>query len=197
MSQIDRRKNVVVVGGGGAGAPLVKRLSAQLDPEKYSLILVTSRPYFVNLVAAIRMVVTDEGSLEERALIPYDKNFTGGNGTLKVGTVVAIEKGAGGEGGEVVLESGERVSYSVLVLTPGSLWEGPLALPNTKPETVEWLRKWRRTFEESNDFLFAGGGAVGIGIADHSSGTQTPADSINPEFAGEIKEFWPVSAFAS
>lgn len=162
MSKFDSRKNVVVVGGGGAGAPLVKRLSAQLDPSKYNLILITSRPYFVHLVAAIRMVVTDEGSLEETALIPYDTNFTNGNGTLKVGTVVGIEKGR--EGGEVVLDGGERVPYSVLALAPGSSWEGPLALPDTKQETVEWLKKWRKTFEESNDFLFAGGGAVGIGI---------------------------------
>lgn len=160
----ETRKNIVVVGGGGAGTPIVRGLSAKLDPAKYNLILITSRPYYVHLLAAIRMVVTDEGSLEDAALMPYDKTFVNGNGSLKVGTVTGIKpNGAGKEGGEVVLQNGESVAYSILVLAPGSTWEGPLALPNTKPETVEWVKEWRATFDEANNIVLAGGGAVGIG----------------------------------
>lgn len=162
MSNVDTRKNIIIVGGGGAGAPVAKALSAKLDPSQYNLVLVTSRPYFVHLVAAIRMVVTEEGSLEDTALIPYDRLFTNGNGTVKVGTVTSIEDGK--DGGNVALESGEKIPYSILILTPGSVWDGPLALPNTKAETVEWLKKWRRKFQEANDIVFAGGGAVGLGM---------------------------------
>jgi NADH dehydrogenase FAD-containing subunit len=160
----DTRKNVVVVGGGGAGAPIINALSSKLDPMKHNLILITARPFFIHLVAAIRMVVTDEGRIEETALIPYDTNFVNGNGTLKVGTVVGIEKDSKGDvGGEVILESGERIPYTVLALAPGSTWDGPLALPNTKADTIAWLKKWRSMFEKANDIVFAGGGAVGIG----------------------------------
>jgi|SRR5882762_4986350 len=165
MLDTGTRKNVVVVGGGGAGAPIIKALSSKLDRARYNLILITARPYYVHLVATIRMVVTNEGSIEEKALIPYDTNFVNGNGTLKVGTVVGIEKNSEGkEGGEVILDSGERISYAVLALAPGSTWEGPLDFPNTKEETVEWLDKWRSTFEKANNIVFVGGGAVGIGV---------------------------------
>jgi NADH dehydrogenase FAD-containing subunit len=164
MTTVDNRENVVVVGGGGAGAPIVKALSSKLDPTKYNLILVTARPYFIHLVAGIRMVTTAEGNLEKSALIPYDTNFVNGNGTLKVGTVVGIERANDGKGGEVILQSGERVRYAVLALAPGSTWPGPLALPNSKTEMAAWLEKWRSTFEKANDIVLAGGGAVGIGM---------------------------------
>jgi NADH dehydrogenase FAD-containing subunit len=156
------RQNVVVVGGGGAGAPAVKHLSATLDPSKYNLILINSRPYFTHLVATIRMVVTSEGNLEDRALIPYDRNFVNGNGELVVGTVVSITD-HGKTGGYVTLSNGETIEYSVLVLTPGSTWEGPLHLPDTKAENQVWVNDWRAKFEKSNDILLVGGGAVGIG----------------------------------
>lgn len=165
MSSTDNRKNVVLVGGGGAGAVAVRTLSDKLDSTKYNLILVTTRAHYVHLVATIRMVVTDEGKLEDTALIPFDSLFVNGKGTLKVGTVASIVKAEKDkEGGEVVLESGEKVPYSVLILTPGSTWEGPISFPNTKAETTEWLTKWRNSFEKANDIVFAGGGAVGIGM---------------------------------
>lgn len=166
MPSSNTRENVVVVGGGGAGFSIIKELSAKLDPSKYNLILVTSRPYYVFLVAAIRMVVTDYDNLEEKILIPYDKSIVNGNGTVKVGTVTSIEPskaGSSSPGGEVILESGERIPYAVLALTPGSTWSGPLAIPNTKKETIDWVKEWRHKFEKANDIVLVGGGAVGIG----------------------------------
>ncbi|KAF8649402.1 hypothetical protein AX16_005843 [Volvariella volvacea WC 439] len=167
------KQNVVVVGGGGAGAPIASLLSQKLDASKYNLVLVTSRPYFVHLVGTIRMVVSSEEALEDRILIPYDKNFANGNGQVVVGTVVSIEESKSSKGGHVVLDNGKTIDYSVLVLTPGSTWEGPLNLPNTKAENKEWTHKWRAQFAQSDDIVLVGGGAVGI------------------EYAGEIKEIWP------
>lgn len=166
MSSFKYRENVVIVGGGGAGNPIARELSAKLDPSKYNLILITSRPYHVHLIATIRMVVTDRGRLEDRALIPYDKLFVNGNGTVKVGTVVSIEPskdGSSSSEGEVILDSGERVPYSVLALTPGSTRSGPLAIPNTKKEVVEWLYEWRRRFEAAKNIVLVGGGPAGVG----------------------------------
>ncbi|TFK65078.1 FAD/NAD(P)-binding domain-containing protein, partial [Pluteus cervinus] len=150
---------------------IANKLSAQLDPSKYKLYLITSRPFYTHLVAGLRTVVTEEGSLEDRIFIPYDKNFVNGNGELVVDTVVSIEESQ--EGGAVVLQSGRRIEYSILVLTPGSIWEGPLAFPDTKAEVLDWVTDWRKKFAEAQDIVLVGGGAVGI------------------ELAGEIKDQWP------
>ncbi|KAF8648461.1 hypothetical protein AX16_006264 [Volvariella volvacea WC 439] len=167
------KENVVIVGSGGAGARIANALSANLDKNKYNLLLVTSRPYYVHLVACLRMVVSSEEALEDRILIPLDKNFVNGNGSVVVGTVVSVKQSESGNGGHVVLDNGEAIEYSVLVLATGSTWEGPLNLPSTKAETKEWAHKWRKQFADAEDIVFVGGGAVGI------------------EYAGEVKDLWP------
>ena len=99
-------QNVVIVGGGPAGFSIARDLSAKIDASRYNLILLNSRPYYLNLVATARMIVTNDGNHEERGLIPYDKLFVDGKGTLKVGTVTEIKPGATGTGGVLVLQSG-------------------------------------------------------------------------------------------
>lgn len=160
-------KNVVVVGAGSAGVSIIKNLSAKLDPKEYNLILISSRSYFLHLIATIRMVVASDGKLEDRIAIPLDRIFVNNNGRLVVGTIVSISD-EGEKGGHVTLASGETVDYSILVLATGSTWEGPLALPNGKTEFDEWVNTWRAKFEKAEDILLVGGGAVGVGTS-HSS----------------------------
>jgi NADH dehydrogenase FAD-containing subunit len=160
----NKRQNIVVVGGGGVGAFLIQNLSAKLDPAKYNLILITPRPYFLHLIATIRLVVTSEGKLEDRVAIPLDKTFINGNGKMLVGKVVSISNSNEGEkGGHVTLASGETVDYSILVLATGSNWQGPLAIPDGKAELDKWAKIWRSKFEKAEDILLVGGGAVGVG----------------------------------
>lgn len=160
-SQSDTRQNVVVVGGGYAGAPIARQLSKKLDASKYNLILITARPYFTHLIATVRASVTSEGVLDRRILIPYDNLFINGNGTLLVGEVASITDSD--NGGHVTLTTGKQVDYSVLILTPGSTWEGPLSIPDTKSEATQWFDNWRVKFEKADDIVLVGGGAVGIG----------------------------------
>lgn len=158
------KENIVIVGGGGAGVGLARALSAKLDASRYNLILISARSKLVHLLAALRMLVTDEGKLEEKAVIPLDNVFVNGNGTLKVGKVVAVEKASGaGTGGDVVLESGERVPFRYVVLATGSLWEGPLALPDENDALLNWVQEWRTKFKNANDIVIVGAGAVGLG----------------------------------
>ncbi|KAJ2932783.1 hypothetical protein H1R20_g4313, partial [Candolleomyces eurysporus] len=166
------RKNVVIVGGGPFGASVAKGLSSasNFDTTRYRLILITPRPFFVHLPALIRAAVTSVGSLEDEILMPYD-DFMKGKGEVKVGTVASFSEGK--EGGEVVLQSGEKIPYSVLVLTPGSIWEGPLNLPESESDIRRHFGTWRQTIEKANDIVLVGGGSVGI------------------EFAGELKDFYP------
>jgi NADPH-dependent 2,4-dienoyl-CoA reductase/sulfur reductase-like enzyme len=156
------RKSVVVVGGGGAGSTITRILSSRINTSTTSLTLVTARPFAVHLPACIRMTTTAEGKLEDDVLIPYDKLFVNGNGTIKIGRVTSIEKGDESSG-SVLLSTGERVQYDILVLAPGSEWQGPLALPDDRDAVLEHIKSWRRKFENANGIIIAGGGAVGCG----------------------------------
>lgn len=178
-------KSVVVVGGGGAGARLaasLSRSSAFSPSTGNTLTLVTARPFWPYLIAGARFTSSREGNFAEKCLVPYDKFFNNGRGKVKVGRVVKVEPHPGGdggkdtdgevndqgssnEGGELVLESGERVKYDLLVLSPGSTWTGPLAFPDSKEETMQHLDKWWTKFENAKAVVLVGGGAVGVGMS--------------------------------
>ncbi|KAL6306197.1 hypothetical protein BKA93DRAFT_729915 [Sparassis latifolia] len=162
---IEEKKNVVIVGGGHAGSLLARSLSRTLDSSKYRVILINERPYAIHFLAAARMTVTDEGHIEDGALIPYDKLFINGNGTLKVDKVTAIEETEPGQGGVVVLQSGERISYAALALASGSSWSGPLDFPTTDSEIREHIKEWRLKYGNAKHIVLIGGGAVGIETA--------------------------------
>lgn len=187
------KENIVIVGGGGAGIGLARALSAKLDASQYNLILISARSKYVHLLAALRFLVSDEGKLEEKAIIPLDTVFVNGNGTLKVGKVVAVDKASGvAMGGDVVLESGEKVPFRYLVLATGSLWEGPLSLPDGNDALLSWIQEWRTKFKNANDIVIVGAGAVGLGssaslvsLCDHSP--------VPIELAGELRDVYPVS----
>jgi len=167
-----QKLEVVVVGGGGAGTMFVRSLLRKLDPARYTLTLINARPFSVFLPTTIRMAVTEEGKLEDKVILPFDKLLRG-VGTLKVGTAVAIEEPAPGKGGHVVLHGGERVHYDALILSPGTRLDNPLDYPNTEEEITRYIDGWRQKFREAEHIVMAGGGPV------------------NVELAGEVKEYWP------
>jgi NADH dehydrogenase FAD-containing subunit len=162
MSNTQERQNIVIVGGGNAGISTFNALAGHLDATRSNLILITPRPYFTHLPATLRMVVTSEGSLEETALMPFGAKHNGPNKKVlnaKVASVVDSET----QGRYVVLENGDKIDFSVLVLTPGSKWEGPINFPDKKEEHLEWIKTWREKFAKAQDIVLVGGGAVGLG----------------------------------
>jgi NADH dehydrogenase FAD-containing subunit len=166
------RKNIVIVGGGVAGATLARTLSSKINASTTSLTLVTARPFALHLPAGIRLTTTAEGQLEDTVLIPYDNLLVNGNGTIKIGRVTTIEPGRESTG-SIVLSTGERIQYDILVLAAGAEWEGPLAFPDDRAAVLEHIKSWRRKFDNANGIILAGGGAVGC------------------EYAGEIKDAFP------
>jgi NADH dehydrogenase FAD-containing subunit len=168
----DDQDTVIVVGGGGAGIKLCHDLAPKLDPAKYKLVLITQRSFHVHLPALPRMAVTSEGNLEDSAFMPYDKMFTYGNASIRQGTVEAIEAHESG-GGKVTLYGGEKLQYRILILCPGSTWEGPINLPLLKEEALQSINEWRARFKAAKSVILVGGGAVGI------------------ELAGELKDCYP------
>ncbi|KAA1473407.1 FAD/NAD-P-binding domain-containing protein [Dentipellis sp. KUC8613] len=182
------KKHVVVVGGGGAGSMFARRLSRALDASQHELTVINARPFNIYLPSTPRMAVTAEDNFEDKVLVPFDRLLAKGVGQVKIGRVVGVEpadgagKGgdgkAGGRGGEVVLEDGERVRYDALVLAPGMRWSGPLDFPDSKDGTLAHIREWRNKFAKADKIVMAGGGPVNIG----KSASQ---------LAGELKYYFP------
>jgi len=92
---------------------------------------------------------------------------------VKIGKVTAIHANRGTKGGVLTLADGGELPYEILVLAPGSAWNGAVAFPDDKDEITEWLEQWRSKYKKANHIVFVGGGAVGI------------------ESAGEIKDQFP------
>ncbi|KAF9520561.1 hypothetical protein BS47DRAFT_1335729 [Hydnum rufescens UP504] len=153
---VRQKTEVVIVGGGSGGAALARRLSSaalDFDPEQHNLTLITPD----NIASTYPR---PPGSLEDTALIPYDKLYTEGNaGRVVHGQVTQILDGS------LVLESGESIQYHCLVLATGGRWEGPLAFPDSDAEVREHLRAWRAKFAAAKSVVLVGGGAVGVELA--------------------------------
>ncbi|KAJ7446462.1 FAD/NAD(P)-binding domain-containing protein [Mycena galericulata] len=161
---------IVIVGGSPAGGATVARtLASKLPTAKVTLI--NALPYAISRPALPRMTVSGENDLVETALIPFDKLFTGSDGTFVEGTVETIQ--ADKKGGRVVLADGQQIPYDVLVLAPGSIWEGPLDFPHDSKAVNAFIDASRAQFKKAQKIVLVGGGAVGV------------------EYAGEIKDIWP------
>ena len=157
------KKNVVVVGGGYGGTLVARELSQKLDKSRFNLILINDRPFYSHLPALARIAVSDLDKMADRAIFGYDTLFVGGNGTAKVGKVVEVAESAPGQGGEVVLEDGERIPYAALVLATGSRWPAFMSLPKTEVDTKTHIASWRDDFKTAEHVVIVGGGAVGVG----------------------------------
>lgn len=126
-------------------------------------------------VAQARAIVTDEGKLEENALVAYDRFLTSPH-TVVIGSVASIQRPAGSQtGGHVTLEDGSTFPFAILVLATGSIWPTAIEWPNTRKAVEEALRESRDGLKAAQSVVVAGGGAVGV------------------ELVGEIKHYHPVS----
>lgn len=168
----DQKKKTVVIVGSGVGSQVATGLVKTLDPSRYSIVLINPRPFHILLPATVRMLTTSTDELEKTALVPLDKLFPpNGVGSVKQGKVVGVEA----DKKEVVLADGERVAYDVLVLGTGSVWPEEFNFPEDPDRIPDHLAHWRGQIKDAKSVTIVGGGAVGV------------------EFAGEIKEFYPVS----
>ncbi|KAJ6575311.1 FAD/NAD(P)-binding domain-containing protein [Mycena capillaripes] len=163
-------KNIVIVGAGvGGGSAVARALSTKLPTAKITLI--NPHPYAISRPTLPRMTVSDGNDLFDTALIPFDKLFPNPNGTFVEGVVESVQ--ANKKGGSVVLADGQQLPYDVLVLAPGSIWEGPLDFPTDSKAVAGFVAESRAQFKKANKIVLVGGGAVGV------------------EYAGEIKDVWP------
>ncbi|KAH7311187.1 FAD/NAD(P)-binding domain-containing protein [Rhizoctonia solani] len=158
--------NIVVVGSGGGGIPLVQTLQKQIDPATHRIVVIEKRDYYAHWPALIRAAVTEDGSIDERGLVPNDRAL---DSTVKVvrSSVKHITPT------EIITESDELIPYQHLVLATGSLWSGPLALPDSRQKAIQHFRSFKKQLAAAEHILIVGGGAVGL------------------EYAGEIQHYHP------
>jgi NADPH-dependent 2,4-dienoyl-CoA reductase/sulfur reductase-like enzyme len=108
-----------------------------------------------------RAAVTSDGSIEQTGLIPFDRAFD-----PSVRLVHSSAKQITST--HVVTDSGDRIPYAHLVLATGSLWNGALALPDSRVQAMEHLRAFRKQLEGAKNVVVLGGGAVGIGACNNT-----------------------------
>ncbi|KAG8687176.1 hypothetical protein FRC09_013653, partial [Ceratobasidium sp. 395] len=100
-------KNIVIVGTGGGGLPLVQTLQKQINPATHRIVVIEKRDYYAHWPALIRAAVTDEGAVDEGALVPNDRVF---DSSIRVVRSSAKEINKF----EVITESGESIPYEHL-----------------------------------------------------------------------------------
>ncbi|KAI0930905.1 hypothetical protein AcV7_004960 [Taiwanofungus camphoratus] len=140
------KKSIAIVGGGYVGSLLARELSAKLDASKYDLIMINRG---VSRIPRLSRTTV----------------FINGNGSVQLGRVTAIEETTPGAGGVVVPQSGERISYTALVLASGSIWPGTLNFFEADSDVRLHINEWQKKFASANNIYLAGGGAVGIETA--------------------------------
>ncbi|KAJ7751310.1 hypothetical protein DFH07DRAFT_961093 [Mycena maculata] len=152
-------KNVVIVGGSpSGGVALLKSLLPKLPTARITLI--NPLPYAVALPTLPRMTVSDSNDLFETALIPYDKLFQERERSAFVqDTVVGVQLNKTG-GGVVIPKDGQHpVDYDVLALAPGSIWEGPLEIPQDSGAVAAFANSSRASFNKAQKIVLVEGGA--------------------------------------
>jgi NAD(P)H-nitrite reductase large subunit len=154
----------------------VRLLTSSPDAARYSVTLITARPFFVWYPSTIRLVTSEKHNIEDQLFLPYD-GILGSNGRLVVGTAVSIEKRPTKQGGEVVLHDGQRVPYDVLVVAPGSKREELIDFPETEAEREAFIARSRVRIQAAKRIVLAGGGAVGLGKEVSRSDCHLVADS--------------------
>ncbi|KAH7330725.1 hypothetical protein B0J17DRAFT_679374 [Rhizoctonia solani] len=131
-------KNIVVIGAGGGGVPLIRTLQKRLNGQTHLLVVIEQRDYYAHWPSLIRASVTDEGSFAEQGLVPYDRAFDPLVNVVR-SEVKEITPTA-------VITEGGSIPYEHLIIATGSIWNGALSLPLLV-------------------ILIVGGGAVGVEYA--------------------------------
>ena len=162
------QKSVLIIGGGFAGLTAAQTL---LKSRKYTVTLVDRKEYFEVTPAQIHQLVAPD-SLGDRPRFHY-REVLGENFVL--GEVVRLEDNV------AVLAQGQRLSFDILILSPGTRYPRlPLAKPTddvTLGQRRDTVMAENRKFQAAKSYLIVGGGLVGVELAGEIA-SSAPGKSI-------------------
>ncbi|MER5183222.1 FAD-dependent oxidoreductase [Streptomyces sp. NPDC002896] len=145
--------DVVVIGGGYAGVRLAKRLDGTAR-----VTLVDRKEVFFHRIASLRAGVRPEWT--ESPFIPYDRLLR--NGRVAVGKVVRIDTAER----QVVLATGERLPYDVVVIATGADYPEPARFTGaTTEEAAKSFAEHQRNIAAADHILVVGGGPSGVELS--------------------------------
>ncbi|QNP74123.1 FAD-dependent oxidoreductase [Streptomyces roseirectus] len=148
-----RDGDVVVIGGGYAGVRLAKRLDATSR-----VTLVDRKEVFFHRIASLRAGVHPEWT--STPFIPYDRLLT--HGRIVVGKALRIDTDAR----HVVLATGERIPYDVLVIATGADYPEPARFTGTTvDEAAKTFAAHQQKIAGADHVLVVGGGPSGVELA--------------------------------
>ncbi|MFF4269859.1 NAD(P)/FAD-dependent oxidoreductase [Streptomyces sp. NPDC001536] len=145
--------DVVVIGGGYAGVRLAKKLDATAR-----VTLVDRKEVFFHRIASLRAGIRPEWSVTP--FIPYDRLLKGGRVVL--GKALRIDTAAR----QVVLATGERLPYDVVVIATGADYPEPARFNGTTPdEAVKAFAGHQQAVARAGHILVVGGGPSGVELS--------------------------------
>jgi NADH dehydrogenase FAD-containing subunit len=145
--------DVVVIGGGYAGVRLAKRLDATAR-----VTLVDRKEVFFHRIASLRAGVHPEWTTTP--FIPYDRLLH--KGRVAVGKAVRIDTAER----QVVLATGERIPYDVLVIATGADYPEPARFTGTTTEeAAKSFAEHQRRIAAAECVLVVGGGPSGVELS--------------------------------
>ncbi|MCD7437339.1 FAD-dependent oxidoreductase [Streptomyces lincolnensis] len=145
--------DVVVIGGGYAGVRVAKRLDATAR-----VTLVDRKDVFFHRIASLRAGVRPEWSVTP--FIPYDRLLRGGR--VVTGKAVRVDTAER----QVVLATGERLPYDVVVIATGADYPEPARFAGTiAEEAVKSLAGHQSAVAAAEHVLVVGGGPSGVELS--------------------------------
>jgi NADH dehydrogenase FAD-containing subunit len=145
--------DVVVIGGGYAGVRLAKRLDGTAR-----VTLVDRKEVFFHRIASLRAGVRPDWT--HTPFIPYDRLLH--NGRVVAGKCVRIDTAER----QVILATGERLPYDVVVIATGADYPEPARFTGTTTEeAAKSFAEHQRNVATAEHVLVVGGGPGGVELS--------------------------------
>ncbi|GHH84574.1 pyridine nucleotide-disulfide oxidoreductase [Streptomyces sulfonofaciens] len=147
------KRRVVVIGGGYAGVKVARELD-----EFAEVTLVDGKEVFFHRIASLRASVDDTWTTAP--FIPYSSLLRHGRTVLNKAVGIRTAERL------VVLQSGHRLAYDVLVLASGADYQEPARFTGTTvEEAAESFHAHQYRAARARNVLIVGGGPSGVELA--------------------------------
>eukprot|EP00299_Pterocystis_sp_00344_P002375 c12689_g1_i1.p1 GENE.c12689_g1_i1~~c12689_g1_i1.p1 ORF type:complete len:400 (-),score=99.22 c12689_g1_i1:21-1220(-) len=148
-----KMKRVVIVGAGVAGIAVARSLDGKVD-----LTLIEKNGVTHHAIGSLRAVFDDD--LRWKHFIPLPQFKSKSSKVIRGEVVDATAT-------EVVLKSGDKVPYDILVIATGTNNNSPAKFDEivSAPETSKIHEQAHEAVKAANNILIVGGGPVGVELA--------------------------------